>query len=692
MTMYKTFTVGQRLTWDSEIWMISAMEAQTVTLTALSGRCRTTDWRSLATLWVAEEQPEASGELGEAGVGDVISALRLSEAAQLEDLVGHVLEVLTGYRSGQAATAAPDEPRAEYAPGVGLTQRYATKAAELDLSERTVRRMAERYQKDGTAGLIDGRQQRESNPFGRVDDRWIDAARAVLAEHTMASRPTKKLIAARVDARVRAEHGDDVPLPSPRTAMRVLDKLTRGTNAFHGSTKAKRSIANRPPTPYGRLVATRPGEFLMLDTTPLDVFALDRLTQRWCRCELTVAMDVCTRCIVALRLTPMSTKSVDAALVLFEAVNPSIDLHPDSQPLPYGGLPTTVFVDETKVDSDLLRLPSVAAETIVVDHGRIYLSQHLFAVCERLGISIQPARVQTPTDKPMCERWFRTVREGVLEPLPGYKGPDVHSRGDQPEQEAFYFIDELEQILREWVIEVYHRRPHRGLVLPDAPGVTLSPLQMFDRGVARAGTLRLPARADLALDFLPVIWRRIQHYGVDMAKLRYDDACLNPYRNAESPWPSRGGKWPFRYDPEDISTLFFQDPNTLVWHRVSWVRADEIGLPFSAEALRHAKRLAAEVPGDAFDEVAALSRLLERWGAGITQNVAERRIAIRLDEQRAPRQQARYHEVDDRPGAAVSFGLGLDGEGDDACTDVGDDDALDDLDGDFYGSAFRTVS
>ena len=31
--------------------------------------------------------------------------------------------------------------------------------------------------------------------------------------------------------------------------------------------------------------------------------------------------------------------------------------------------------------------------------------------------------------------------------LPGYKGPDVYSRGVDPESEAFFFLDELEDII-----------------------------------------------------------------------------------------------------------------------------------------------------------------------------------------------------------------------------------------------------
>ena len=69
-------------------------------------------------------------------------------------------------------------------------------------------------------------------------------------------------------------------------------------------------------------------------------------------------------------------------------------------------------------------------------------------MCERLGISIQPAIPDKPTDKPALERFFRTLRQSLLEQLPGYKGPDVWSRGKDVEREAFYYVGELEQLIR----------------------------------------------------------------------------------------------------------------------------------------------------------------------------------------------------------------------------------------------------
>ena len=40
--------------------------------------------------------------------------------------------------------------------------------------------------------------------------------------------------------------------------------------------------------------------------------------------------------------------------------------------------------------------PVYAPETLVVDHGKAFLSAHVISVCTRLGISIQPAQPRNP--------------------------------------------------------------------------------------------------------------------------------------------------------------------------------------------------------------------------------------------------------------------------------------------------------
>src|ERR1019366_1387250 len=329
-------------------------------------------------------------------------------------------------------------------------------------------------------------------------------------------------ILAEIAARLDAEHGAAaVPAPSPTRARILLREISRGTAAF-GGTKAKREIAGRPAAPYGRLRATRPGEYLLLDTTRLDVFAMDPVTLRWVQCELTAGMDLYDRCITGLRLTPVSPKAVDAAAVPFESVRPLPEPaagQADTRP-PYHGLPGQVIVDAARLadENGQPLLPSVAAETIVVDHGKIYLSEHLMSACATLGISVQPARVYQGTDKAALERFFRTLGEQLLGALPGY--------------------------------------------------------------------MQAPARADRAFDFLKVEWRTIQHYGVEIGGLRYDGPALNPYRNRTSPYSGRrAGRWPLRVDPGDVSSIWFQDPADSSWHALRWEHAGAVGGAFSDEAL-----------------------------------------------------------------------------------------------------------
>ena len=102
----------------------------------------------------------------------------------------------------------------------------------------------------------------------------------------------------------------------------------------------------------------------------------------------------------------------------------------------------------------------------------------------------------------------------------------------------------------------------------------------------------MPARADLVFDLLPVAWRTIQHYGEEVNGLRYNGDALTGYRNRRSPYTGvHAGKWPVRYDTDDISRIYFQDPADDTWHTLVWEHAIDVGVPFSADTLAFAGRL-----------------------------------------------------------------------------------------------------
>jgi len=305
----------------------------------------------------------------QAAVAAVLGELGGDEEDELTARYRHVQEVRTGYRHGSAELALDDEPRPQYAPGVPMMDRYKAKAAELGVGVSTVRRWVTQAQ-DGPAGLVAGIPARAV--LDRADPRWLDAARQVIARHVTKSRPVRQLLLAEIEQQLAQEHGPGtVPVPSRTAGYELLRELDRGTNAFTGSTKGKRSIANRPQGTYGRLRATRPGEYVVLDTNRLDVFAMEPVTCRWVQAELTVAMDMYSRCITGLRLTPVSTKSVDVAGVLFETVHAPSHAQDSRGALPYAGVPSAVVVDAGKLVDARGRpvLPAVAAETIVFDYA-----------------------------------------------------------------------------------------------------------------------------------------------------------------------------------------------------------------------------------------------------------------------------------------------------------------------------------
>lgn len=582
-------------------------------------------------------------EVSKAG-GDVASvkwsAVPESVRRQARERTAHVREVLTGYRSGCALTAIPGEPQHRYRMELSKQDRMAAKAQELGVGLRTVERWVSQYEAEGEVGLLSAKALQPvlgSKTFELFEYAALD----VMREHTDLSRPTRGYVVAHARARLDAIYGAGVArVPSQATAYRILDKLDRRYPLFSNSTKRNRDIAARPVLPYGKMQPSRPGEYLLMDTTHLDVFAMDPHTLRWVGVELTVGMDWYSRCITGLRLTPVSTKAIDAASVLYQCFRPT----PAGRDWPAGavwpahGIPRSVLVEQEVLDpkSVSAATPALVPETVVVDHGKIYVGEHFTSACRQMGISIQPARVRVGHDKGPVERFFLTIREGFLQELPGYKGPDVYSRGVAPEQDAFFFIDELEALLREWVATVYHRRPHNGIGEPGLWAMRLSPMQMFEHGIARAGYIEAPRDPCLAYQFLQVQWRTIQHYGIEIDHRIYRGPGLIAYHAREkSPYKHRKGQWPIHVDPDDVRQVYFFDlKNTRQWHALRWTEADVCDGPMNQDGLKFARKVA-KAKHRYFDDKLALAELLERRKLSQGHTMAERRAALRLSRQQS---------------------------------------------------------
>ena len=113
-------------------------------------------------------------------------------------------------------------------------------------------------------------------------------------------------------------------------------------------------------------------------------------------------LDVATRTIGAAVLRPEGTKAVDAAVLLARMLVPE-PMRPGWDPalsmarsvLPHDRL--------TAIDQRLTLAaakPVIVPDTIVIDHGKVFVSETFLSACRTLGVSVQPGQAHTPTDKP----------------------------------------------------------------------------------------------------------------------------------------------------------------------------------------------------------------------------------------------------------------------------------------------------
>lgn len=596
--------VGEKLWLDGQSWSIAAVGPTTVRLVSAEGAHRTA---------AIEELMQSASSVGDPADGEAMGSIVLSGLTKRQqERVGREVDVLSRLLATNEG-AAPDIDVA---------------AQELGVSTGTARRRLARLQEHGPAGLVDRRLL--SDTRRSVDPRWDEACVSVMSSYVTASNPSRQTIIRKTNVAF-LEAVPDGQLPSRASAYRRLAELDKGRYTF-GEAKQRRSVAKRPQGVLGQLRPTRPGEYVLMDGYKLDVFAMEPVTMRWVNTELTVAMDLYDRSIKGIRLRPVAAKSADVASVLFQCLTPQVwGRGAEAAKGPFSGVPEHVVLGSEGVFPD----------TIVIDHGKVYMSQHTFGVCRRLGISIQPAIPNKPTDKPALERFFRTLRLSLLDQLEGYKGPNVYERGKDVEKGAFYYVSELEQLIREWVGDVYHRTAHRGLRDPHLPKVDLSPEEMFNRGIEVSGLLRLPAAEDLRYELLVVAWRQIHHYGIDIDGRRYDGEALNLYRGRRSDYGgANAGKWPFHVDVDDIRTVYFQDPEDKAWHPLQWRLAPGITAPFSKDAADYTRRVSVRTNRHV-DPQQAVQDLLVRWQRdevlGRREKVLAQRLATQEDvESRLP--------------------------------------------------------
>jgi transposase InsO family protein len=539
-----------------------------------------------------------------------LPAAAVEEASWWE---AHIAEVVYGLRPDAPAGT---RPRPQYDPErTSLTGREKAKAAELSAPGKpvpasTVKHRRQRWEAYGLPGLADRRLSRRKRPAGRADEQVVAAMRQASGETPDASSRTAGFVIWRMK-QILAGAGYDGPVPSDRTLYRLFGTLSHGRHVT-GAASTRRSLAGRPEGMFGSLPAAAPGEVVQIDSTPLDVLVLldDGVPGR---VEMTGLIDVATRVVPAAVLRP-TTKAVDASVLLARALTPEPvrpgwpeALKMARSVLPYERL---LAIDD-RLEQAAAR-PVIVPDTIVIDHGAVFVSAAFRSACRHLGISIQPAHLGSGAEKGHIERHFGTVASLFSQFASGYLGRSADRRGRHVEDQPLWSLAELQELLDEWLL-LWLNRPHDGLRDPEHPGRAFTPNEKYASLVEAAGYLPVALAPGDYVELLPAEWRAVNAYGIKLNWRTYDSEDLNPLRLQPSGVKERNGLWEVRHDPYDVSRIHLRGPGG--WITAFWKHLNRAPVPFGELAWDHARRSLGT--GATEEEIAdAVAALLRRASAG----------------------------------------------------------------------------
>lgn len=570
-------TIGDRVRWEGQVLEVVALDGPSPVLAPpAGGKPRTVAIERLTAAGdfaVIDAAPRAT--LAGSGELDALPAEVVADAQWWEKHIKDVLDVPEG-RLRQREMAKVDELNA------------AGHAVALRLFQR--RRQA--YESQGLLGLVDQRLLRRSTAKGRTDERVVEALLAVLADNQDRSTATMSVIQRALRARLDLDHGAGVvPMPSKATLHRLVNRLREGKYAL-GSARARRTRGQQPKRLYGNVQALRPGELVEIDSTPLDVAVIlsDGVVGR---VELTALVDTATRTIAGAVLRP-TTKAVDAAHLLARAMTPELMRPgwPEAISMAYSALPFQAMRNIDERLANAAARPVITPETVVYDHGKVFIGETFRRACHTLGISLQPAHPDTPTDKPHVERTLQSVGTLFVQHVRGYLGSSIERRGENAEEQATFSLVELQDLLDEWIVTGWQNRPHEGLRDPLMPDKPLTPNEMYAALLNVAGYVPVPLSGDEFIELLPGVRRAINRYGIKLNHRIYDSHVLDPYREQKSGITALKDLWDVRYDPYDVTRIWVRNHYAGGgWLTVPWRHLGSAPTPFGEDTWRHAQQI-----------------------------------------------------------------------------------------------------
>ena len=403
-----------------------------------------------------------------------------------------------------------------------MSMEQAHRAAQLlEVHWTSVYRLRKRYLEDRVASSLIPRPNGPREGSSRLDP---DVDRIIRSTFTKWFVRQKNLAHPVNDLTAeirRVCHKDGLPKPSRHTIARRWKQH---------SEEVAMKLANEPEAliPPGHLVSNTPLEIVQIDHTQADAFVVDDIHRKPIgRPWLSVAIDVATRCVVAIYLAMERPNAATVALLLTRVAFPkapwleSLGLE---VPWPMHGIPQSLHLDN-------------AAE---------FKSKALRTGCAEYGITLTYRPVGRPHFGGHIERMNRTLMDR-LRGVPGSTGNSTKGRKERkPEKHAAMTLREFEQWMVLEIVQRYHHSEHRGLM-------GASPDSVWQSLTAGTAIRVLPADVEqqkrFLIQFLPIEPRTIQQDGLTLFYIHY-------WHPVFAAWRVSRKKVLVRYHPDDLSRVY----------------------------------------------------------------------------------------------------------------------------------------
>lgn len=442
----------------------------------------------------------------------------------------------------------------------------SARANELGVHPSTLYTWLSWYDKSGKLMSLASKGRKDKGKR-RLTDEVEDILQSVIETEYLSRQ--KKRIPDVYGKIVRECHRAGLKPPHSNTVRNRIKELSGYTATLHrhGHKKAADN--------YGEIKGSFPGAdfplaVVEIDHTKVDLNLVDDIHRETIgRPWITLAIDVYSRMVVGFYISFDAPGYIGTGLCIYRSIiqkdNWLAEMSIDEK-WPCFGLPKTIHVDNAKE----------------------FRSESFENACAQYGISIEWRPVGRPEFGAHVERLLGIFAQKI-HTLPGTTFSNVQERGRyQSEQLAALTLSEFEEWLTIYITQVYHKKVHSAL--------NMSPYDKYKKGImgddSQPGVGLPHPIADektLLLDFMPVVERSIQRYGVAIDKVHYWSDVLRKWINCPDPVsPKSKRRFLFRRDPRDISQIWFFDPEIKTYYPIPY--SDPSHPPISVWELRKIKK------------------------------------------------------------------------------------------------------